>query len=72
VRNLLQTAAGVTSNNYPENMGAMFIVNAPWTFTAIWSIVKNFLDERTTKKIQIIGSDYQKKLLEVIDAAQLP
>ena len=57
----------MTSNNYPENMGAMFIVNAPWTFTAIWSIVKNFLDERTTKKIQIIGSDFQKKLLEVID-----
>lgn len=49
----------------------MFIVNAPWAFTAVWAIVKAFLDEVTRKKIQILGGGFQKKLLEVIEVDQL-
>ena len=49
----------------------MMIVNAPTLFTGIWAIVKNFLDERTRAKIQIIGSKYKDKLLALIDEDQL-
>ena len=43
------------------------IVNAPWVFTGIWAIVKGFLDEKTRKKISLVGGSYKKKLLEYVD-----
>lgn len=45
----------------------MFIVNAPWAFTAVWAIIKAFLDEVTKNKIQILGGGFKKKLLEVVE-----
>lgn len=48
VRGLLQVAAKIAGDNYPENMGATYVTNAPFVFSACWSIVKGFLDERTT------------------------
>lgn len=47
------------------------IVNAPWVFTGIWTIVKGFLDEKTRKKIQIVGGSYKKELLKYVDEDQL-
>ena len=47
------------------------IANAPWVFTGIWAIVKNFLDEKTRKKIMIIGGSYKKELLKYVDEDQL-
>jgi len=41
-------------------------------FSAAWSVVKGFLDERTVAKIKILGGSFQKPLLEVIDAENLP
>ena len=50
----------------------MFIVNAPFLFTGVWAIVKNFLDERTRNKIQIKGGGYAKLLLEYVEPENLP
>ena len=50
----------------------MYIVNAPFIFTAIWAIVKGFIDEKTRKKISIIGGSYKKTFLEAIDSKNLP
>lgn len=50
----------------------MFIVNAPFLFKAIWTIVKGFIDEKTAKKINIMGGSYKKTLLEAIDSENLP
>jgi hypothetical protein len=72
VRKIIQTLSDISSNYYPETMGKMFVINAPTLFTAVWSILKSMLDEHTVGKIQIIGSNYQKILLEHIDAANLP
>lgn len=47
------------------------ICNAPWVFTGIWAIVKGFLDEKTRKKIQMVGGGYKKELLKYIDENQL-
>jgi len=53
-------------------MGNMFVVNAPFLFAGVWSMVKGFLDERTRNKIKIIGSGFEKALLEIVDETMLP
>lgn len=47
------------------------ITNAPWVFTGIWAIVKTFLDEKTRKKIIMVGGKTTKELLKYIDEDQL-
>ena len=72
VYGLIQLASKVGSDYYPEIMGQTFIVNAPMLFSGVWAIVKGFIDEKTRKKITIKGSSYQKDLLEIVDAENLP
>lgn len=43
------------------------IVNSPWVFTGVWAMIKGWLDEKTRKKIQIVGGGYTKELLKFVD-----
>ena len=65
-KEFVKIAAKIGQDYYPEMLGRMFIVNTPFTFKAIWSFVKPFLDEKTAKKISLEGSNYIKKLLELV------
>lgn len=62
----------IGQDNYPEILGKMFIINAPWAFHALWTVFKHFVDEKTRNKINILGSSYKKELLECIDEENLP
>lgn len=53
-------------------MGQLLILNAPSSFTAIWSAIKTWIAKETADKIDILGSDYQKILLQHVDAENLP
>ncbi|KAG5489203.1 hypothetical protein GH5_00067 [Leishmania sp. Ghana 2012 LV757] len=46
-----QTLATVEQDNYPENLGRVFIVNCPTFFCFAWKLLKIFIDERTNRKI---------------------
>lgn len=87
VYSLVTEVSSIGQNYYPEMLGRMFIstalpnhsqvilyinLSAPMLFTAIWTVIKQLLDEVTVKKIFILGSNYKKQLLESIDADQLP
>lgn len=50
----------------------LYIVNSPWTFTAVWSAVKGWLDEKTRAKIHIVGGKPINHLLKHIDEENIP
>lgn len=68
----VKQASGLSQNYYPERLGHLYVINAPWGFSSIWSVIKGWLDPVTVKKIHILGGGYQKELLEQIPAENLP
>ncbi|KAK7053835.1 CRAL-TRIO domain-containing protein [Favolaschia claudopus] len=74
VRDYIAAATTIGQNYYPECMGAFYIINAPWAFTAVWAAIKPWLDEVTVKKVHILGgpSAYKPELLKQIDKEVLP
>jgi len=72
VKDYVMQASSIGQDRYPECMGKFYIINAPWAFSAVWSIIKPWLDEVTVSKIDILGSSYKEKLLEQIPEENLP
>lgn len=65
-------ASAISQNYYPERLGKLYLINAPWGFSSVFSVVKGFLDPVTVKKIHVLGSNYKKELLEQVPAENLP
>lgn len=65
-------ASTISQNYYPERLGKLYVINAPWGFSGVFSVVKRFLDPVTVSKIHILGSGYQKELLGQVPAENLP
>lgn len=57
---------------YPETLKHMILINAPVYFTAIWAVVKPWMDEETLKKVMILGSNFLPTLREIIADDQIP
>lgn len=72
VYGLIKLAAKVGSDYYPEIMGNLFIVNAPFLFSGVWAVCKGWLDEKTRNKIKIIGGGFVPVLKEFVDDETLP
>ncbi|PWN41459.1 putative SEC14-phosphatidylinositol/phosphatidylcholine transfer protein [Ceraceosorus guamensis] len=72
VSTYVQQASNIGQHYYPETMGKFYIINAPYIFTTVWSVVKGWLDPVTVEKIRILGSGYEKELTEQIPPENLP
>ena len=88
MKTLARNAFQISQDYYPETyvrriccpirfidftrMGQLAIVNAPSTFTMIWSVIRRWISQETASKVDILGHDYQKVLLDLIDEENLP
>jgi hypothetical protein len=74
VVNFVRKSIAISGAHYPERAHKIFIINSPSYFTGIWAVIKGWLDENTRQKIFILGTlpKFKDKLLEVVDADQLP
>lgn len=68
----VRQASEISQNYYPERLGKLYLINAPWGFSSVFSVVKGFLDPVTVQKIHVLGSGYEKELLEQVPKENLP
>ena len=57
---------------YPERLETLFMINAPFTFSILWAMIRPWIDPVTVAKFKIMGSDYQQALKESISEDQIP
>lgn len=57
---------------YPERLETLYMINAPFTFSIMWALIKPWIDPVTVQKFQIVGSNYQDILKDKIAADQIP
>lgn len=72
VKDYVFAASKIGQDRYPECMGKFYIINAPWSFSAVWAVIKPWLDPVTVEKIDILGSGYKETLLKQVPAENLP
>ena len=73
VKEFIVATSKLASENYPEVLGTMYIVNSPAIFPMIWNGIKPTLDPGTRAKVHVFNvKQTREKLLEVVDFDQLP
>jgi hypothetical protein len=72
VYSYVKQASAMSQNYYPERLGRLYLINAPWGFSTVFSVVKGWLDPITVEKIHVLGAGYQKELLGQVPAENLP
>ena len=58
-------------NNYRARLFKAYVVNAPWTFSAVWTVVKGMIEETTSMKVSITSGAKEEKMKTHINAEQL-
>jgi len=71
---IIKEQAFIDSLCFPETMAKMVIINAPTFFAATWSIIKGYIDARTSSKVDVYSSrsKWEKKLKELAEEDQIP
>ncbi|KAH6928359.1 hypothetical protein HPB50_014949 [Hyalomma asiaticum] len=61
-------------DHFPECLEKCIIINAPYFFPMVWKLMKPFLTQRTTDKVEVFAKAdlWKERLISIIDAALLP
>lgn len=66
-------ALSILQDYYPERLGKLLIIHAPYIFMTAWKMFYPFIDNNTKKKIiLVVDKRLKATLLEEIDESQLP
>ncbi|GAB5353210.1 hypothetical protein AAMO2058_000018200 [Amorphochlora amoebiformis] len=63
----------VDSDHFPERMGRLIVVNAPYLLSVAWKVIRGWLDPKTQKKVQIVRgpNEYEPILKDWISESSL-
>ena len=50
-RSTIKAVIGKEQHIFPEALEHLYVINAPWTFRSIWTILGAFIDPITYKKV---------------------
>ena len=62
----------ISQNYYPELLHKMHIINSPFIFKSVWSVIKNWVDKKTRDKININTNLPTKELIKDIGIYYIP
>lgn len=70
----IKSMADTDAAHYPERLGRLIVINAPFALSWAWSIIVTFLDEVTKAKISIYLSESSWKpvLFDLVDKSSVP
>eukprot|EP00938_MAST-03A_sp_MAST-3A-sp1_P002748 g2748.t1 len=70
----LSNVASLDQKHYIERLESVFVINAPWSLTFAWNVVRKWLDDRTREKVQIMGKpkEWKPVLEKYFDRDQIP
>ena len=68
---MIKAVIGTVQMAYKARSRAVFCLNAPSSFSAVWNVVKYVLDEITTSKVQISSTNTCELLQEIVHPDQL-
>lgn len=59
---------------FSQRVGVVYIINAPYLFSACWAVLSPFMSKRTLDKMQLFSSEsaWRPVLLKAIDKSELP
>ncbi|CEO94726.1 unnamed protein product (mitochondrion) [Plasmodiophora brassicae] len=69
---MFQTAVSLMQNVYVGSLHRLLIINAPVVFSGVWRVLVNFIDAQAQKKMEVLGSRWRQRLLEIVPASSLP
>ena len=72
MRGVIMGGMKLIGDHFPETLGAMFILNAPFSFRGVWSIISSFLDPVTVAKVRMSSSSSHPDLTMLVDKDMLP
>jgi len=74
VLNIVKMTGKMDSENYPESLRKVLIINCPKVFSVIWKVAQHFFDEGQKSKFEFfgVGDDYQTKLHKMVAPEYLP
>ena len=58
-------------NNFRGRLYKAIVLNAPWTFSAAWSVIQTFMEASTASKITISSGPSDPVLKTAINPSQL-
>ena len=53
---ILNNCSKLDKDLYVERVAKVFVINAPFMFSTVWSGVKHVFGKRTKEKIEILGN----------------
>eukprot|EP00040_Diaphanoeca_grandis_P016928 m.87798 g.87798 ORF g.87798 m.87798 type:complete len:292 (+) comp26119_c0_seq2:142-1017(+) len=56
----------MSTSYWPELTCKIYVINAGWSFQAIFAAVSPFLPERTKNKVSVLGSEYTQTLADLL------